>query len=388
MRMDGKPTPVKPVSPLASIALGADQKAVSLLVGAVSGVIETHKSSTSESPLFRIADLNLGDGAMAATVVDAFRQQMNNTNAFVRVSGTELDESALESARELLDSRDALGVIGLHDASSSPAAELRNRLQCGGGADMVVYAHAAYPSKLPSFKLQRMVDRLGDMAAPHGAVVTLHNHGPSDVDDIRKQVFSRPAFATAGNNCNTQERLEQSFRDAKLHSFSVTVPNVAHLPVNLEAITAIFSGTESMLSGKDAKDAAQIRVTLEAMAGGKEKMDAAIEDMDDAARGKAVQYFEKRVKQAGGHDLPITIGGGQMVMAFRSQALAQEAFAAVNRTCMEMNPPAIALPISKSVMPEFDKKSAYSEWKSKLAEHGIHNPPKVCQADLDNNRSH
>jgi hypothetical protein len=388
MRMDDKPSPVTSVSPLASIALGADQKAVSLLVGAVSGVIETHKSSTSESPLFRIADLNLGDGAMAATVVDAFRQQMNNTNAFVRVSGTELDESALESARELLDSRDALGVIGLHDASSSPAAELRNRLQCGGGADMVVYAHAAYPSKLPSFKLQRMVDRLGDMAAPHGAVVTLHNHGPSDVDDIRKQVFSRPAFATAGNNCNTQERLEQSFRDAKLHSFSVTVPNVAHLPVNLEAITAIFSGTESMLSGKDAEDAAQIRVTLEAMAGGKEKMDAAIEDMDDAARGKAVQYFEKRVKQAGGHDLPITIGGGQMVMAFRSQALAQEAFAAVNRTCMEMNPPAIALPISKSVMPEFDKKSAHSEWKSKLAEHGIHNPPKVCQADLDNNRSH
>lgn len=81
--------------------------------------------------------------------------------------------------------------------------------------------------------------------------------------------------------------------------------------------------------------------------------------------------------------MPITIGGGQMVMAFRSQDLAREAFREVNTTCQEMTPPGIALPISSSVMPEFDKHASHRRWKGKLAERGIVNPPRVCQTEQD-----
>lgn len=386
MRVVGKPTVSSSFSPLPSVALGADQQAVALLVGVISGVVGQHKEAEHNSPIFRIADLNIGDGAVAACVVDAFRRHCHDASALVQVSGTELDAGALEQARETLTQRNALGTLGLQDASSCPASELRNKLQCGGGADMVVYAHAAYPCRLPAFKLSRMVDRLGDMVASHGAIMTLHNHGPSDVDNIRKQVLGLPILATAGMNCNTQQKLEQAFNDAHLHSFSVTVPNAVTLPANMQAIEAIFANGENTLNGKDAKDAATIRTTLEKVAGGAEKFATCVAEMDAAARDCATGYFAERIRKAGGADLPLTVGGGQMVLAFRTAGLAQEAFAAINRTCQSMEPPAIALPISRDVMPEFDKHSAHKEWKGKLAEQGITNPPRVCQTELDNTR--
>lgn len=386
MRMDDKPTQGQPFSPPPSIALGVDQNAISALVGALSPVVERYKHSTSESPVFRIADLNLGDGGIAACVVDAFRGHTANKSAHIRVSGTELDAGALEKAREMLGGRNALGLLDMQDASSSPAAALRNKLECGGGADVVMYAHAAYPNKLPSFKLARMVDRLGDMAAPHGAIVTLHNHGPSDADAIRKQALGLPGFSTAGLNCNTQQRLEQSFNSAKLHSFSVTVPNTVELPANIHAVEAIFSGTESTLNEKDVADAKTIRQTLEAIAGGKDKLDSTIAAMDDGERDTAKHYFTSRIREAGGHNLPITLGGGQMVMAFRSQDVAKEAFAEVHKACQQMSPPAIALPISRDLMPDFDKNAAHSAWKDALQQQGVAHPPRVCQAELDKGR--
>lgn len=382
MWMDDAPARNASAPPL-SLTLGADGQAVSALLGVVSAVVTGHKSTSHDEAVFRIADLNIGDGHIAASVVDAYRT--TDRSGAVRVSGTHTDSTALEAARGALQGRGVLGMLDMQDASASPAAALRNRLECGGGADMVLYPHAAYPDKLPAFKLPRMVDRLGDMAAPHGAVVTLHNHGPSDVDDIRGKVLGLPVHAAAGLNCNTQQRLEESFQNARLHSFSVTVPNTISLPTNMKAVEAIFIGDVVHLDGKDAADAASIRDTLETLAGGTQALDAAIAGMNGAQRVKAVQYFAQRIKQAGGRDLPLTVGGGQMVMAFRSPEVAQEAFAAVNQVCRTMNPPAIALPISQDVMPEFDKRGAHADWTGKLAEQGI-TAPKVCQAVLDKGR--
>lgn len=387
MRVVGRPTVASSFAPPMSMAFGTDQQAVSALVGAVFSVVERHRISSHDTPLFRIADLSIGDGTLAVSVVDAFRAHGRDASAMVRVCGTETDATALEQAREALMQRDALGVLGVHDASSSPAAELRNKLECAGGADVVVYAHAAYPHRLPSFKLSRMVDRLGDMAAPHGAVITLHNHGPSDIEDIRRQVLGQPVHSAIGVNCNTQGRLEAAFDGAKLYSFSVTVPNMVALPANMKAVKALFDGEEKSLSGKDAADAAIIRETLEVIAGGRERFAEALAGMDEAARQQASHYFAERIRHAGGRDLPLTVGGGQVVMAFRSQNVAQEAFAAASAACQEMSPPAIALPITREVMPEFDKQSAHKDWKSRLADHGIVNPPRVCQSGLDSGRS-
>lgn len=383
MWMDDSPTRKAANVPPLSLTLGADGQAVSALLGVVSAVVTGHKTVSTDESVFRIADLNIGDGHIAASVVDAYRA--SNRNGPVRVSGTHTDFDALESARESLQSRGVLGTLDLQDASASPAAALRNRLECGGGADLVLYPHAAYPDKLPPFKLPRMVDRLGDMVAPHGAVVTLHNHGPADIDEIRSKVLGLPAHSAAGVNCNTQKRLEEGFQGAKLHSFSVTVPNTLELPANMKAIEALFIGDVSHLGSKDAADAKTIRNTLESLSGGAKELDAAIAGMDGGQRVQAVQYFGQRIKQAGGKDLPITLGGGQMVMAFRSSEVAQEAFSAVNKVCQGMTPPAIALPISRDVMPEFDKRSAHADWSGKLAQQGIV-APKVCQADLDRSR--
>lgn len=391
--MDEKPTLSNTFSPPFSVLLGADQRSLSHLIGSVSAVVSRHKISASTSPLFRVADLNMGDGELAGCVVDAFRQQEGNSHSHISVSGTDINAQALEHAREVLAGRGALGILGLQDASSSPAAELRNRLECGGGADMVIYAHAAYPSRLPSSKLERMVDRLGDISAPHGAIVTLHNHGPSDVDDIRKQVLGLPAFSTAGANCNTQQLLEKAFDKAsqspgraKLYSFSVTVPNMVMLPANMLAVEAVLSRQESTLTGQDKKDAQVIRGLLETLAGSKEACDKALSAQESGGHEKASRFFAERIAQAGGKELPITVGGGQMVFAFRSRDVAQQAFTAANHACQDMTPPAIALPISRDIMPEFDKHTAHSNWKNKLAEHGVRNPPRVCQADLDRQR--
>lgn len=385
MWMDDTPTQKSAAVPPLSLALGTDGKAVSALLGVVSAVVNAHKIVETDEAVFRIADLNIGDGHIAASVVDALREGGNISGA-IAVSGTHTNPDELTAARKTLGKLDVLGTLDVQDASTSPALSLRNRLECGGGADMVLYAHAAYPDKLPAFKLPRMVDRLGDVAAPHGAVVTLHNHGPADVDDIRGKVLGMPVFATAGVNCNTQKRLEDSFQSAKLHSFSVTVPNTIDLPANMKAIESIFIGSEANLAGKDLADAKTIRATLETLAGSKDALSDAVAGMDGSQRVKAVQYFAERIKQAGGHDLPITVGGGQMVMAFRSPQVAQEAFAAVNQVCSQMTPPAIALPVSREVMPEFDKRSAHADWSASLTQRGI-KPPMVCQAELDRGRS-
>lgn len=384
MWMDDKPARESNVAPL-SMTLGADSQAVSALMGVVSSVINTHKISETHEPTFRIADLNIGDGHIAANAVKAVRDSCGASASSIRVSGTDIDLDSLDAARRNLKSCDALGTLAQQDASSSPANMLRNRLKCGGGADMVMYAHAAYPDKLTAFKLPRMVDRLGDMAAPHGAVLTLHNHGPSDVDDIRQAVLDIPGHSVAGLNCNTQHRLEKTFQDARLHSFSVTVPATIDLPANMRAVEGIFIGDEKNLGAKDRQDAKVIRETLEILGGGAEAFKEAVADMDGMQRVKAVQYFDKRIKAAGGKDLPITVGGGQMVMAFRSQQVAQEAFAAVNEACQEMVPPAIALPISRDVMPEFDKQTAHAEWSDTLQKSGI-KPPRVCQSELERGR--
>lgn len=385
MRMDSQPTLGSSFAPPSSIALGADQYAVSTLVGAISTLIHRRKGNLFESPIFRIADLNIGDGSVSACVVDAFRRHCGQ-DAYVRVSGTEKDAAVLEQAREALLARNALGVLDVQDAASNPAKTLRNRLECGGGADMVVYAHAAYPERLSGTRLPRMVNRLGDMVATrHGAVVTLHNHGASDADVIREKMTGRRNHSTAGVICNTQHKLEQAFNDTHMHAFSITVPNAVTLPANMRAVDAVLSRGEAALGGKDAADAAAMRDMLEKLSGGGKELDAALAAMGDDARQDLSAFFRRRIRQAGGKDMPVTVGGGQMVMAFHSAELAQEAFKAVNIACREMSPPAIALPISRSVMPEFDKSGAHEEWKGKLAEHGI-DPPRVCQTELDGGR--
>lgn len=385
MWMDDKPSQAAGLPPL-SLRLGADGQAIAALMGAVSAVVNNHKKAETADTVFRIADLNIGDGHIAVAAADAYRAHCGAEAGSITVSGTDSFSGNLATAKKALAAKKALGVLDLQDASSSPANMLRNRLKCAGGADMVMYSHAAYPDKLQPFKLPRMVDRLGDMAAPHGAVITLHNHGPADVDDIRKQVFNLPCHAAAGLNCNTQHRLESAFDAAQLHSFSVTVPNTLDLPANMRAIEAIFIGDTRNLGGKDAADAKAIGEVLQELAGGADALKEAVAAMDGTAKVKAVQYFANRIKEAGGKDLPITVGGGQMVMAFRSAKIAQEAFATVNDICQQMSPPAIALPISRDVMPEFDKHSAHNEWKGRLAEHGISRAPKVCQVELDRGR--
>jgi hypothetical protein len=386
MWMDDEPGQTDNLPPL-SLSLGADGAAVSAIVGAVSGVVNGHKRAQTQETIFRIADLHIGDGHLAAGVVGAYRLHCGAQAGAVVVAGIDTSSEYLQQAQKNLEAINALGPLDLQDVSGSPANMLRNRLQCGGGADMVMYAHAAYPSKLPPFKLPRMVDRLGDMAAPHGAVVTLHNHGPADVDDIRRQVLGMTSHTTAGINCNTQQRLEDAFHKAQLYSFSVTVPNTIDLPANMRAVEAIFVGDMGNLSVADAQDAKAIRSVLQTLAGGEKPLRDAISAMDGGERVKAVQYFADRIQKAGGKDLPVTVGGGQMVMAFRSPVVAREAFSTVNSLCQQMTPPAIALPISRDVMPEFDKHSAHSVWRDRLTQHGISRAPRVCQVELDRSRT-
>jgi hypothetical protein len=364
--------------PPASVALGAESMAVTTLIGVVASVVNNHKKSGKQT--FHITDMNVGDGHIVSRVVGEYRSQCGASARDVEISGFDSDPNHFEQAGLAL-TENGITAASLHhmDVTSTPGSSLRNRIECAAGVDLVLYPHAAYPAKLQSNKLPRMIDRLGDMALREGAIVTLHNHGPADVDEIRKHALGIPSHSVAGVLCKTQERLEQGFQQRDgLYSFSVTVPNTIELPANMEAVEAIFTGESDHLTGKDAEDVGVIRDTLAKLAGSHGQLQDIIEGMDGEQQGRALHYFQKRIRDAGGNDLPITVGGGQMVMAFKSPEIAREAFKAINQMCQQLSPPAIALPISPTIMPEFDKAGAHEDWVGKLHEAGIC-PPKVHQ---------
>lgn len=371
------PTQNQFFQPSPGATLGAEGQSVIALIGVVCNVVNRHKAG--DKTIFCIADLKVGDGHMAARIVDEYQAQCQDATRLAKVSGFETNQELLEKAEAALSARNALGILRVADVTSTPGGRLRNSLECGAGADLVLYTHAAYPRKLENSKLPRMVDRLGDMVLEKGVIVTLHNYGPADLDDIRTYILGLPMDLVAGAFCNTQGRLEQSFEQHReLHCFSVTVPNTIDLPANIEAMKAILSGYKDRLSGKDANDAVAIQTILAMLAGGQKQLHNIIHSMDAEQQAKAISYFERRIAQAQGSDLPITIGGGQMLMAFKSAAIAQEAFTVINEACQQMVPPAIALPVSSSVMPEFDKTGAHGTWAAKLQEFGI-SPPQVHQ---------
>lgn len=366
-----------------SVMLGAEQQSLNTLMGGLSSVISNHKFEAQGAGIFHVVDMNLRDGMFASGLVDGYRNLGAGEDRPIIVSGTHSDETQVETVRAALLGKNALGQVHALDATTTVAKILRNKLECVGGGDLVMYAHAAYPGQLPGFKLPRMVDRLADMVSPHGAVVTLHNSGPSDVEDIRRKVLHLPNFASPGLTCDTHGRLEQAFSGTKMYSFSITVPNLVKLPANEKAIQALFNGEEAALEGQDATDAAKIRNVLEVIAGGKQTLDEAIAEMGDASREQAQRYFAERAMNAGDSTFSLSVGGGQMIMAFRSLDVARGAFDAISQKAAQMNPPALTLPITRDVAPTLDKTGAYAEWKETLAEkHGITNPPAVGQAAI------
>ena len=368
-------TPQKPPS----MALGTEQASFGTLMQGLSSLINTHKSQLSAPPHFHVVDMKLGDGEFAAGLVDHYRTTHTDGSRPIVISGIDTNPQGLGDARDRLADKSALGQVHEIDAANTVASTIRNRLECAGGSDLVLFSHAGYD--LPAFKLPRMVDRLSDMVAPYGAVVTVHNHGASDAHDIRGKVMGIASHATPGLRCDTHPRLEQAFAGGKLTSFSVTVPNVVKLPANAVAIEAIFSGNEAVLGGKDAVDAAQFRSVLEVIAGGKDTFDTAIANMDETARDAAIEHFADKMAHARGGEMAITVGGGQMVMAFRDPQLARQAFGAISKAAGDMSPPALALPISPALTTGFDKQAAHANWKAALEEdHGITNPPAVPQA--------
>lgn len=358
------------IAPLC-VTLGADHGDTPHVVGQVAQLVGK-KRNQAANPL-NMLYFNIGDGMLAGQMADAIRSRMPAQS--IRISGTEQNEQLLPQAQSLLKHKSALGVLHALDPSNSPAVALRNRLECVGGADMLVYAHGAYPGRLPAFKLSRMVERLGDLIAPHGAVVTLHNHGISDVDTIRKQVLGLAHFSAPGLHCNTQHKLESAFGAARLHSFSVIVPNYLELPANLLALEAIFEGADHELDGQDADDAEVLRRTLEQVAGGKEVLEETLQEADAVA----LEFFRDRITGAEGKSMPITLGGGQMVMAFHSLEMAQAAFAAMQEAARHMDIPAIVLPIDRAIAPELNAHATHSEWKQALQKRGIIQPPEIAQ---------
>lgn len=355
------------------VTLGADHDDTPQVIGQLSRIVSARKSAvTSANPLHMLY-FNIGNGVLAGQMADAIAQPL-------RISGTECDEATMEEARRVLVGKAALGALHSLDPSNSPAMALRNKFGCVGGADLLVYAHGAYPGRLPQFKMSRMVERLGDLTSRNGAIVTLHNHGPSDIDTIKKSVFGLPNFSAPGLNCNTQFKLESAFAEAKLYSFSVIVPNYMELPANIVALEAVFEQRTAMLDGQDADDAEVLLKTLETVAGGKDALQETLRDMD----ALSMRFFKDRIAQTGGKSLPITVGGGQMVMAFHSLEMAQEAFAAVRDASRGMDIPPIVLPIHREISPQFDKHSSYGEWKVTLQKRGIVEPPIVAQIAAQN----
>lgn len=358
--------PARHLPPLC-VTLGADHSDTPQVVAQLAQIIQRRKTRQINNPLHMLY-FNIGNGEMAGHMVDMCCSPL-------RISGTEQDEAALESAKSLLARKKSLGLLYSLDPSNSPASALRNKFECVGGADMVVYAHGAYPHRLPQFKLTRMVERLNDLTAPHGAVVTLHHYGPSDVDHLRRNIGLQPHFAAAGVACNTQHRLENAFNEGKMYAFSVIMPNCFDLPANLVALDALFAGDESSLTTEDARDAALIRQVLEQVAGGKEALDETLQ----GAESLALRFFKDRIAEHAGASLPITLGGGQMVMAFHSLELAQEAFLLMQAASRSLPIPSIVLPISTDVAPSFDKRGTYEEWTVTLRKRGILQPPQVAQ---------
>ncbi|MBM3618985.1 MAG: hypothetical protein FJX23_10650 [Alphaproteobacteria bacterium] len=355
------------------VTLGADHDDTPNVVGQLSRIVSARRSGVAaENPLHMLY-FNIGNGVLAAQMADAIASPL-------RISGTESDAAAMEEARRVLVGKSVLGALHDLDPSNSPAMALRNKFGCVGGADLLVYAHGAYPGRLPQFKLSRMVERLGDLTSRNGAIVTLHNHGPSDVDTIKKSVLGLPNFSAPGLNCNTQHKLENAFGEAKLYSFSVIVPNYMELPANLVALEAIFERQEMQLEGKDADDAEILLQTLQKVAGGKEALQETLQGLDSLS----LRFFKERIAETGGKSLPITVGGGQMVMAFHSLEMAQEAFAAMRDATRSMDIPPILLPIHREVSPHFDKHASYGEWKVTLQKRGIVEPPIVAQIAAQN----
>lgn len=367
-----------------SLPFGDEQPIIHHLMGKLSDVIHQHKFVQKGPQHLLMVDLNMGNGAFAEGFVDTYLKSPAGQTGTISISGTGHCDDQLEEARSRLRRKNALGQLFEMDPSNTVGQQLRNKLGCVGGADIVAYAHAAYPSRLPSHKLPRMVDRLGDLIAGHGAVVTVHHHGASDVDEIKSKLFKKPCFSAPGRNCNTQHKLESAFSEANLHSFAITVPNYMTVPANLKAIEAIFTQQDAELSGRNAGDAVILRGVFEQIAGGKETFAEVLAEMGESERSGAIKYFADKIENGNGKTMPLGLGGGQVVVAFRSPELAAEAFQVMTRETGKLDIPAVVMPLSRGLSAGFDKKAAYGDWKEKLGrEHGISNPPAVCQAERD-----
>lgn len=369
-----------------SLRLGAEQDALTRLVGGVSEAISSYKPDTTP---FQVLDMNLYDGSLACSVVDGYRICFPDPGRSITISGAYSDEAYLEAARTQLSERNALGRIAALDVGSTVANVLRNKLNCVGRGDLVLYAHAAYPHYLPPFKLPRMVDRLADMVSDHGAVMTLHSYGTSDVDLIREHMLRMPSFGSPGRDCGTQKKLEEAFgmASSQLHAFSVTIPNVVMIPDNSKAVAAIFNNRQAGLIGQDAIDAAKIRNVLEVVAGSADTLNAAIADLSAEEKNHAQDFFAGRSQHSHNGDIALTVGGGHMVIGSRSLEVSRSMFAAMQDVAAGMQPPALVMPISNSVSPNFDRLGTHAEWCQILKHHhGIAHAPQVNAVSLATDR--
>lgn len=356
--------------PPPKIMLEADAHSISLLVGGLTECLENYKRTYMASRTFRIADLHLYSHEISRSISRTVRHHLKYSE-HLRFSGTLRKSGEQEQFESLLSEQNMEGHIIEDDASSMPANHLRNRLGCVGGADLVFYAHAAYPAFLPKHKLARMVDRLGDMVSSIGGIVTLHNHGQSDVELISDYVLGHQK-RHAGHHCGTQQRLQEAFAESKLHSFAVTVANVMSLPANRSAIRKIIEGKEC-----DCEDSRLIYAAFCKIAGGEAQLKHHLDCLNEVKRARALEFFDKRILAAGGKEMPITVGGGQLLFAFRNFALAQQAFHHLNITCREMHPPAIAIPLSGSLQSIWDAELETGIWNERLSARGIITPPQT-----------
>lgn len=356
--------------PPPKIMLEADARSIALLVGELTECLESYKRDRMASRTFRIADLHLYSSEISRSISRTVRHHLKYSD-HLRFSGTLRKQGAQELFESLLTEQNLEGHIIEEDASSVPASHLRNRLGCGGGADLVLYAHAAYPAFLPKHKLARMVDRLSDMVSPIGGIVTLHNHGQSDVELISDYVLGH-GKRHVGHHCGTQQRLQEAFADSKLHSFAVTVANVVSLPANRIAIRKIIEGREL-----DCDDSRLIYSAFCKIAGGETQLKHHLDCLNEVKRRRAMEFFDKRILAAGGKEMPITVGGGQLLFAFRNFELAKLAFHLLNIVCREMHPPAIAIPLSRSLRAVWDEELETGIWNERLTAGGIITPPQT-----------
>lgn len=353
---------------------------VSALLGTVGGILQRHKAQAlGGATTFHALDMRMAQPAWMEQLAQTLHTQGVVTPGGLRVSGFHPEERVVTAAGERLASNGFEASLHSLDVHTTEGLKLRNRL--GGWADLAVYAHAAYPHQLPEFKLPRMVSRLGDMLAQHGAAVTIHHAGGSDVDHICKDILHLPVASKAGLRCQTEQMIEQSFGASKLHAFSITVPNFVQIPNDPEAFEAVFHQLEpAQLTETTRQHAAQVWNVLAEMAGGHEVLQEAIESMGESARTIAVQHLVERGKAEPNQPLTLSLDSAQVVMAFRNLEVAREAFAQVQQMGEAMSPPCLALPISRTIAPETDKQKMHDDWCARLeSDHGVSHLPTVCQ---------